>query len=75
MFCSKNYAKPPLRKNQEGKKKTNEARPHADAGQELWNVKEGVRLSIQQQRHLMYASLFFVLINSQNHQPFQQSRS
>ena len=35
MLCSKNYAKPPLRKNQEGKKKTNEARPHADAGQEL----------------------------------------
>ena len=28
--------------------KTTEARPHADAGQELWNVKEGVRLSIQQ---------------------------
>ena len=28
--------------------KTTEARLHADAGQELWNVKEGVRLSIQQ---------------------------
>ena len=56
MFCFKNYAKPPLRKNQEERKKQNsnddmkttEARLHADAGQEPWNVKEGVRLSIQQ---------------------------
>ena len=42
MFCFKNYAKPPLRKNQEERKKQNsnddmkttEARLHADAGQE-----------------------------------------
>ena len=41
MFCFKNYAKPPLRKNQEERKKQNsnddmkttEARLHADAGQ------------------------------------------
>ena len=55
MFRFENYSRPPLRKNQEEKKqdsnddmKTTEARLHADAGQEPWNVKEGVRLSIQQ---------------------------
>ena len=55
MFRFENYSRPPLRKNQEEKKatisdnmKTTEARLHADDGQELWNVKEGVRLSIQQ---------------------------
>ena len=52
-FVSKITVGPPLRKNQEEKKatisdnmKTTEARLHADDGQELWNVKEGVRLSI-----------------------------
>ena len=56
MFCFENYSRPPLRKNQEEKKKQQlnddkrkpEARLHADDRQELWNVKEGVCLSIQQ---------------------------
>ena len=55
MFCFENYSRPPLRKNQEKKKKkqlnddkrTPEARLHADARQELWNVKEGVCLPLR----------------------------
>ena len=55
MFRFENYSRPRYVRIRKKKKeqlsdnmKTTEARLHADDGQELWNVKEGVRLSIQQ---------------------------
>ena len=71
MFRFENYSRPPLRKNQEEKKKqqlsdnmkTTEARLHADDGQELWNVKEGIRLSIQQRLVVFSRSLFASLLH------------
>ena len=43
--------------------KTTEARLHADDGQELWNVKEGIRLSIQQRLVVFSRSLFASLLH------------
>ena len=42
--------------------KTTEARLHADAKQEIWNVKEGVRLSIQQRLVVFSRGGYFYLL-------------